>query len=607
MEGEVGTFRIPHRLALICLVALVLVFPLPGDAQEAPPGVSGGDPAQITLQKFIKTREFQGREIEGEERAVRQGDSLWRMLVRERKLSDKKFQTYIDIIRVLNPQLKSVEMLRVGERIFIPLRLDDVVEAKTVPGKETPRAAPRAPGNALSYRVKSGDHLLQILNEQLRVQDKQQLAKYFALVKDLNPEKKNWDLIRVGEIILLPSVESGQERVALERKPESSPKIASAVGATLAVPPKQEPRTTKTTLEHDPRLLPAREHLALLEKILETLGCELQRSGEEAIPLKEGTIRIDKRVYPVAYNPKLRQKIVIDPDELIPTSLRAKLGDPSVAIPVLPIPRGASLQDIVARVLLGMGYQVLPSDRPVIIQDDGIAFEAKGSWMVLPPEESNKPQEIVAVNVTDRSGEIPEYLRSRLATKGLYWKDVSLPQASGALAVAGAAKPDASSMRVRMWPRDKQAVVDALLLAYGIPFGVAEPLSINLRDGLHVDARSDRIFQVGDQRMALFFQSAEPEIKKILQEKQGMKTIELEVATLSSREIIGRLLTELGEKAVYGEHRFTAAPGGVGDRLMVTTSGFLASQRSLFVTDREIPASLQRFFFERGWEIVYFE
>jgi hypothetical protein len=40
---------------------------------------------------------------------------------------------------------------------------------------------------------------------------------------------------------------------------------------------------------------------------------------------------------------------------------------------------------------------------------------------------------------------------------------------------------------------------------------------------------------------------------------------------------------------------------------VVTTSGFLALQRSLFVTDREIPASLQRFFFERGWEIVYFE
>jgi hypothetical protein len=606
MEGEIARVRIPGRLAIACMAGAVILQPPAAVAQQPPPSTISQEPAQITMRKFIKTREFQGRAIQGEERIVAAGDSLWRILIQERKLSEKKFQSYITIIRGLNPQLKSVDTLRVGEPIFIPLRPDAIMESDMGSVKEEARPrVPPAAGTSVSYRVKAGEHLFQILGEQLRIQDKKQMAEYFAIVKTLNTEKKNWDLLQVGEIIRLPVIEKARGTVVSEVEP--GPKAESPVGSPLAAPPKEKPVLPTLALDHDPRRIPAREHLALLGKILETLGCELQRAGEEVIALTDGTIRIDKSLYPVAYNPKLRQKVVVDPEDSIPASLRAKLADPSVATPVLPIPRGASLQETVSRLLLGMGYQLLPTGRPVVIQDGGVAFEANGNWMVLTPEESNKPQEIYAINLTDSLLKIPEYLLSRLAVKGLYWKDVQLPPPEADVAAVAAAKGENYSMQVRMWPRDKQAVVDALLLTYGIPFGVSEKLSINLRDGLSVDAHSDRIFQLGDQRTALFFQRAEPEIRKVLQEKQGLKTIELEVASLSSREIIGKLLNELGEKAAYKEHRFQAVPGGVGDKLVVTTSGFLALQRSLFVTDREIPASLQRFFFERGWEIVYFE
>jgi hypothetical protein len=99
----------------------------------------------------------------------------------------------------------------------------------------------------------------------------------------------------------------------------------------------------------------------------------------------------------------------------------------------------------------------------------------------------------------------------------------------------------------------------------------------------------------------------ELELKKALQEKPGLKTVELDIAALSSRELLGRLLSELGEQVNYREHRFSAARGSAPDRLVVTAWGFLLPKRSLFVTDREIPLSLQRFFFDKGLEIVYFQ
>ena len=143
-----------------------------------------------------------------------------------------------------------------------------------------------------------------------------------------------------------------------------------------------------------------------------------------------------------------------------------------------------------------------------------------------------------------------------------------------------------------------------MLLSFSVPFGVSETLSIELGQGLRVDVRCDRIFERNGKRTGLFFQRLEPEIKKVLQEKEKMKVIELDLPVLEHKEIMARLLSELGEQAAYREHRFAASASK--DRLNITAWGFLLAKRGMFVTDREIPESLHRFFFEKGLEIVYF-
>ena len=86
-----------------------------------------------------------------------------------------------------------------------------------------------------------------------------------------------------------------------------------------------------------------------------------------------------------------------------------------------------------------------------------------------------------------------------------------------------------------------------------------------------------------------------------------MRTVEIEIASLSSREVITRLLNLLGDQVSYREHRFAAAGGSAQDRLTVTAWGVHVPKRSLFITDRQIPAALNRFFSEKGLEIVYFQ
>jgi hypothetical protein len=189
----------------------------------------------------------------------------------------------------------------------------------------------------------------------------------------------------------------------------------------------------------------------------------------------------------------------------------------------------------------------------------------------------------------------------------VHFKEVALASVSAEPTVISSREPKQTLAQAKVWPRDKREIVDALLFAYGIPFGVSEVLPVEVRQGLKLDTSCDRLFEVRGQRVALFFRRLDPEIKQALEEKGTVKVLELDLTALSSRELIGKLLREVGERATYEEHRFNAATGAKQDKLMISAWGFLVSQPAMFVTDRQIPKEDERFFFEKGLDIVYFQ
>jgi len=606
------------------VAGVAMLFSAASHAQGPASGSAPAGESQITLRKSVQSRQYQGKAVEGEERTVGRGDSLWRILIQEKGLPEKRFQSYLVVIRGLNPQVKDLNVLRVGDAIFIPLRPEEVIGARSATSGSAAVPQPLSPaGTTVNYRVKAGEHLYQILRQQLGLRGERETLRYYALTKDLNPDKKDWNVLLEGETIRLPAVVAVQEAVGrrgsaapeLKAVPEAKPvaevrpaqagQAAQALQVAPAAPP---PPAPPPTIDREyARRLPAADGMVLLARIVENLGAQLQRTGEEVVAVKGGAVRFEKSSYPVVYHPNLKQKVVLDPAGTIPPSLRKELGNPEVGSPVVSLNPRTSLQDAVSQLLAGLGYQNLPADRPVVIQEAGVAYEAKGNWMALAPEESNKPQEIFVINLTDQASAIPAYLIAQLESRGLYVRDVTVSSPGAMPATAPANEPKEFLKQTMTWPRDKREIVDSLLMAYGIPFGVAETVSVKLRDGLTLETRADRVFEVRGNKVALLFQRAEPELKKALQEKPGFKTVEIELASLSSREIIGQLVSELGEQAIYREHRLPAAGGPVQDRLVVSAWGFLLPKRSLFVTDREIPQSLHRFFFDKGLEIVYFQ
>ena len=609
MEGKMKILRFVRMVSILLLfLSLAMVIKIP--AQESSHDRGQNETGELTLQKTAQSREYQGRDVEGEEKRVGPGDTLWRMLVKEKGLPEKRFSQYLVIIRGLNPQIKKIDVLRIGDSVFIPLRPDDLLGAPPVAAKADAQRSPVTRGAIKEYRVKQGEHLYQILREQLGISTDREVALYYALAKDLNPERKNWDALVGGDVIRLPFAGKSTEFAITERKGPAAIESKQETGPIKAINPPSSVGQTKQDNSPKPiilsldyaKQLPAKENVALLGQVVESLGNDVRRDGQETLTLRDGTFRIDRTSYPVLYNPKFQQRIILDPDEKIPDSLKSKLTDPSVYTAVFPVTLTASLQESVNQLLSRLGYQSLPTDRPVVIQEAGISIEAKGNWIVLAPIETNKAQDIFVIALTDNPQDIPDYLRKELSTRGLHFKDILLAASSSQSAAAEVSKESAPS--VKYWPREKKEFIDAMLLSFSVPFGVSETLSTELGQGLRVDVRCDRIFERNGKRTGLFFRRLEPEIKKVLQEKEKMKVIELDLPVLEHKEIMVRLLTELGEQAAYREHRFSAS--ATKDRLNITAWGFLLDKRGMFVTDREIPESLHRFFFEKGLEIVYF-
>ncbi len=149
-------------------------------------------------------------------------------------------------------------------------------------------------------------------------------------------------------------------------------------------------------------------------------------------------------------------------------------------------------------------------------------------------------------------------------------------------------------------------MVDAFLQTFKIPFSANANLSIPLRAGIRLETRADRLLDLKGNAAAVFFNRVSDEVKSALPQMLNMKAIEIDLNSLSSREIISRLLAALGEPATYREHRLPAVEGAAKDRLLFAIGGYFLPQRSLLLTDKEIPQDLQRFFVEKGIRVVYF-
>ncbi len=573
MEGKVSSVGLKKCLIFFLCFFLSIGLTAASNSQEGPISGQLGEKAEIRLRKTIKSRQYRGESVEGEERAIISGDSLWRILIREKGLPEKKFGRYVILLGSLNPKLKNPDILRIGDVFFIPIRPDEVL------GIEIPSSK----GGGKVYRVERGDFLFKILREQRGLQKIDEIQSAFNQIKRLNPRKEDWDLLFVGEAILLPPLIEGE-----------SPEVII------------KPAKEFIGLDYGLKL-PVKENLNLLKEVVGVVGNEMTREGEEELALKEGTIHLDRSIFPVIRNSQSGKKVVLNLEDMIAPSILTQLQSENQGINIVSGKKGSSLHEAANNLFSQLGFQALPSDRPVVLHDKGVGLQVKGEWMIANPDEGGRKQEMWIISLTNSPGTTPDYLREYLAFKGMNLKEILLPSSPFSPAAPLLRRESRETgTQIQTWPSDKKRLVDALLTTYRIPFKTRYQISLSLRKGMRLVTIMDRFFERGGRKFGIFFRPVGDEVKKALKKGEDITPIALDLASLSSREILSLILTGLGERSPYKEHRFPVVEEGPKDKLVLTVPGFFLPDRSLLLTDRTIPRDLQRFFFEKGLRVIYF-
>jgi hypothetical protein len=558
-------------------------FSTPGEGLEDPGGELGSTPPRLMLRKAIKTpkiRQFKGQSVKGEERIILFGDSLWKMLIQEKGLSEEDFHQYLVIIRSLNPDLKNPNILRIGDLIFIPLQPDEMLEAK-------------------SYQVKRREHLFKILRRQLGLRKTIDLVRAYAKVRRLNPHKKNWDRLFVGETILLPRKTQAQvivrtgEAPAAEQEEQPSVKLQQArevVGLDYGLK------------------LPVHENLNILKEIVAVLGNQMTQEGEETLALKEGRVHIDRGLFPIVQDARSKDKLVLNVEEKIRPIILSQIESENPGVMVVPVKKGSSLHEAANTLLSRLGFQSLPSEHPVVLQDKGVGLHVKGEWMVTSPEEHTGKQAMWIISLTDKESEVPTYIKDYLSLKGVNIEEILLhPGPVSVTSDPVKSRSGGTQRGINSWPRDKRALVDALLKTYQITFSSDTETSLSLKEGMRVDAKIDRLFEFGTRKYAILFRKVGQEMRMAIERDEGIVPIELDLESLSSRELIAGVLQGLGEPVAYQENRFPVNKDEPIDKLVFTVLGFYLPDRSLLLTDQQIPEDLQTFFYEQGLQLISFQ
>lgn len=144
---------------------------------------------------------------------VQPGDTLWKILAQTQNARYNDFPYLYKKFRELNPEITDLNRIISGRRIRVP----------NIPGVREEFSVQAASEDV--YVIKKGQHLAMILRQVYGLPDNLIFNEYLNLIKELNPEIENLDLVEAGQRVRMPEIgqavsaarEAVQAREAVEK------------------------------------------------------------------------------------------------------------------------------------------------------------------------------------------------------------------------------------------------------------------------------------------------------------------------------------------------------------------------------------------------------
>jgi hypothetical protein len=340
---------------------------------------------------------------------VRKGEYVYSIL-RDLGLEEERLPKALQEVKDLNPQIQDLGQIQPGQEIILPQRFKPEQAQKLTSKAGLASNHEREEIPTRTYQVQKGEHLVQILRQELKLPDERIFDEYLNLVLELNPDLGNPDLLQAGDRIQLP---------LLKQQTQAGPGLADEQ-PHLKGPQEKPAKPVEAKAEDPPKLSPQRNpQRQTLLSLLRLLDFRFAPGQEMFLPLPNGDwLQLNLEQVALARTPWNFSMLFVPESK---SSLLQKQGLQELGFRLCPVGDWAlhqvlqQLQEATQRRLI-----LWPRNKSLILSAEQRVLELQAD-LILVQLLGDKRQYHLLYTEQKKSPGIPELLLSYLQSQDIYY------------------------------------------------------------------------------------------------------------------------------------------------------------------------------------------
>jgi LysM repeat protein len=570
-------FHRVKKLFLICIVLLSATTLPPALAQESEKTYAISLTKTAGLQQG-KIQEVKDKKVLVSPYVVAKGEHLWEILRKNKLLKMGEIGEVLSVLRELNPALGNLDLIHPGQQILIPLRIVPVSGAGsgTAPIVEKMDLADLKNLKMENYTVQPGDALTRVIEGRYHVPAKKLYGEYLSLVKKLNPNMKDINVILPGQRIRLPiySPEVVRKSIIPERFQEKKQKA---------------PKERVSPVSHD------------LTEIFSELGMDWVTSGQLFIPLRAGgQINLRAESFPVL-NAPTGNRVIVDLHNELPSRVADLIQSSWKWYRVVHLTAKDPLRSALGKIIAECDFVDSDGTRHPLQFGGDVQLRITGDWL-LPLSGGSSEQRRTTAVLTLREPympAIPWMIQDYLAGLGIkvidYPPGDSYPKEKGS-------KPHIISA-----PDDPIARTEMILERLGHKFtrSVDIPIYKSEVADLKLLIRADIFLKSNGVDCVMDFSGLGEKMQLLLKE-HGFRVLSLH-SVKDPLEMLSETLRFLGVPFQQGAHSFMACKRDASRNIQLTMKGVSFKDekgQSVLAIRGTLPEEIVAFLQQNGYEVL---
>lgn len=544
------------------------------------PAAAKEDTAQITLKKTAVSKKNVYTYI------VKKGDILSAIVRNIPGVTEEDISDNYRLIQELNPDLKDVNKLSVGQSIVLPgkpftepdenkLKTVTTAPASTVAAPLVTEAAPSSTGQ--SYTIKKGDTLIKIIYRELKI--KTDPKKMLKIIKLMNTNITDVNKIYAGDVIKLPV--KGALVKAMENIDDT--KEEKLIEEGLIQP--------ETTFQPKDKLAMSPEaRLAVIKHVITQMNGSFTSTGNYYLPIpKTGQVTIDCSKIPVIeFNDKTI--LFLDLENRAPDNLKKIISDNWTNYYLVKADKKDDVIDILRKVFnTTKTYSMTKKDNPIIIGTN-LSVEFFVDWVITQTSSQQAPPLIQVLRLIYE----PNLLLPK-AVKNYAWKnDVIVTEISGETGLAGKPEEIYSLPTMPVFPTTSAKDFSYALVS-NLGMSADKDVDIKIfdteKDGINLAIKADVVVKNGNKKYVIYSRDLSQQFITVL--NQAGNEIIFVTDKESPKNIMEKILRIINVPFVSGNFTFFGSDKKQAHFTLNFSGTKIKTNKDLYVIDFAIDQEIR--------------